>query len=146
MSSPSLAKRTATAGASHRSGHHDALARQVRRNGLREGFLRAKAAMLVVLATTTLGGDFIFGGRGFEFLQLQLKLVEQACAALGALAEAIPVELLDLQLEVGDQCFGAGDLRPRGDQFLLSRQQQSLQALGIVRQGIDRRHGGDTRA
>ena len=113
---------------------------------MREGFLRVKAGNAGGPGHYTLGGEFIFGGRGFEFLQLQLKLVEQACAALGALAEAIPVELLDLQLEVGDQCFGAGDLRPRGDQFVLSRQQQSLQALGIVRQGIDRRHGGDTRA
>ena len=49
-----------------------------------------------------LGGQIILGRRGFEFLELQLQLVEQTGAAFGTLTEAIPVELLDLQLEVGD--------------------------------------------
>ena len=47
--------------------------------------------------------QLVEGGGRLQLLQLQLVLVQQALAALGGLAEVRPLELGDLQLEVGDQ-------------------------------------------
>ena len=123
-----------------------------RQNRLGSGRVQAEGRNAGGLGYRLLGGQLILGRRGFEFLELQLQLVEQTGAAFGTLTEAIPVELLDPQLEVGDQSLVVGDLGPqRGsfrrhrDQFFLTCQQQPLQALGIVRQVIDRHHGGDRR-
>ena len=99
----------ATAGAGRRAGNDDALARQVLGERLARWALagegrhgRGPGHRLGRVRRDLLGGQIILGRRGFEFLELQFELIEQASAALGALAEAIPVELLDLQLEVGD--------------------------------------------
>jgi hypothetical protein len=94
--------------------------------------------------------------RSLELFELQLELIEQPGTALGALAEQLSAELLDLQLQVDDQrlivgCLGSqarrvgsysGKVRARRRQLLVSRQQQSLQARHIVRQGIYRGHRG----
>ncbi len=50
-----------------------------------------------------LGREGVGRRRGFELLELQLVLVEQALGALGALAVEGPAEAGDLQPEVGDQ-------------------------------------------
>ena len=98
--------------------------------------------------------QLVLGRRGFELFELQLELVEQPGTALGALAEPLAPELLDLQLQMGDQrlivgCPGSqacrfggysGSVRTRHGQLLVARQQQPLQALRIVRQGIHRGH------
>ena len=67
-------------------------------NGLRAGRLRVKAATLVVLATAFSAASSSSVAEALQLLELQLQLIEQAGAAFGALAEAIAVELLDLQL------------------------------------------------
>ena len=145
--------RAATAGAGRRPGNDDPLARQMLGERLARRALAGEGRNLGGPGRRTLGGELILGGRGFQLLELQLELVEQPGAALGALAEAIAPELLDLQLEMGDQRLVVGGLGPQGgrfrchrDQLLLACQQQPLQALGIVRQGIDRCHRDDRRA
>ncbi len=44
---------------------------------------------------------------------------KQPLGAFGTLAEAVPLELSDLQLEVGDQSCVAGDLGLRGSRSRL---------------------------
>ena len=150
----------ATAGAGRRAGNDDALARQMLGEWLARRALAGEGRDGRGPRHRLLGGQIILGGRGFEFLELQLQLIEQAGAALGALAEAVAPQLLDVQLEVDDQGLVIGGLGPQGGRFsgcsrnlparhgklLLARQQKPLQALRVVRQGIDRCHGGDRRA
>ncbi len=64
-------------------------------NGLRDGRLRVN-------------------GRRFQLLQLQFQLIDEARGALRALAEALAVELLDLELQMCDQRLVGGQLRPGG--------------------------------
>ena len=54
------------------------------------------------LGCCSLGRQLVLRGGRLELLELQLHLVQQAGGALGARAEAVTVELLDLQLEMGD--------------------------------------------
>lgn len=81
---------------------------------------------------------------GFQFLELQLHLVEQLAAMLGGRAEAVMAELGDHQLQVRDHrlgargaCFGLPPGRALG-------QQRRLQRFDVVRErfgaGI---HGGN---
>ena len=50
-----------------------------------------------------LGDEIIFGRVSLELFELQLHLIEQAAAALGAGAILLVLQLGDLQREVGDQ-------------------------------------------
>jgi hypothetical protein len=76
-SSPSFDRRVPPQQAQAAGGGHDhALARQVLGERLARRALALKATTLVVRATA-LGGEFIFGGRGLQILELQLELVEQ---------------------------------------------------------------------
>ncbi len=55
-----------------------------------------------------LGGDRVLADVGLEILELELHLLEQATAALGAWAILLPPELGDLQLQVrGDRLDAA---------------------------------------
>jgi hypothetical protein len=96
------------------------------------------------LGHLTLCRHLVLRRRGLEFLKLQLELVEEARTALGALAESLAPELLDLQLQMSDQRLIVGRLGPqrgsfcsRHGQLLVECQQQPLQALRVVWQGID---------
>jgi hypothetical protein len=120
----------AAARAAGRSGMDDAPARQVSgevpaRPGPREALHRDAGR---------LGLGRILAGRRGQFLQLQLQLIEQSLAALGARAEQLALHLGDHQLQVLDQSLGAGELGTRLDQ-------RSLQLIVIVRNMIGcRRH------
>ena len=145
--------RAATAGAGRRPGNDHPLARQMFGERLACRALAGEGRDGRGPRHRVLGGQLILGRRGFEFLELQLELVKQPGAALGTLAEAIAVELLDPQLEVGDQSLVVGDLGPQRGSFRRHRHgmrtrcdEQPLQALGIIGQEIDRRHRVYTRA
>ncbi|MCP1838578.1 hypothetical protein ACVIHI_000057 [Bradyrhizobium sp. USDA 4524] len=60
-----------------------------------------------------LSGKLILARRGYEFLELQLQLLEQPCRALGSLPVQFALELLDPQLKMCDQRFVVRQLRPR---------------------------------
>jgi hypothetical protein len=80
----------------------DPLARQM----LREWFARRPLARERRhgrrLGGGPLGGELVLGGRRFQLLQLQFQLIDEARGALRALAEALAVELLDLELQMRD--------------------------------------------
>ncbi len=149
-----------TAGAGRWAGHDQPLARQVFGEGLARRTPACEGRHRGGPGRGLLGRQLVFGRRSFQLLELQLELVEQAGAAFGALAEAVAPQLLDVQLEVDDQGLVIGGLGPQGGRFsgcsrnlparhgklLFARQHKPLQALRVVRQGIDRCHGGDRRA
>jgi hypothetical protein len=58
-----------------------------------------------------LGGELVLGGRRFQLLQLQFQLIDQPRGALRALAKALAVELLDLELQMCDQRLVGGYAR-----------------------------------
>ena len=101
----------AAAGTGRGRRNHHALARQM----LREGFAGRAATFeprdgrgLHYL----LGGDRVFSGCGLELLKLQFHLVDQAGAALGAVAILLAPELGDLEPEMLDHRFRGRDHRP----------------------------------
>jgi len=84
--------------------HDNTLAWQM----LREWLPRRGLALEAANAGGLLGGGLsdkgVLAGVGFEFLELQFQLVEQAAGAFGAGAVLLALQLGDLQLEMGDQC------------------------------------------
>ena len=105
-------RRTA-AGAALRDGDHDALARQM----LGEWFTRWPPALERLYALRPrrrlLGRQLILGRRRLQLFELKLHLLQQPRLALRASAVKLPLQLLDLQLVVGDQCgfrTGIGEL------------------------------------
>jgi hypothetical protein len=122
--------------------------------GLARRPLSAEGRHLGRPGSRSLCRQLVLRRRGLEVFELQLELIEQPGTAFGALAELLAPELLDLQLQMDDQrlvvgCPGSqacrfgsygGSVRARHGQFLVARQQQSLQARHIVRQGIHRGH------
>jgi hypothetical protein len=97
MSSPSFDRRVPPQQVQAVGRHDDALARQMLGEWLARRALAGEGRDGRGPRHRLLGGQLILGRRGFEFLELQLELIEQSGAALGALAEALPVELLDPQ-------------------------------------------------
>ena len=98
-----------------------------------------------------LGGKVVFAGVGFKILELELHLLEQAAAALGARAILLAPELRDLQLQVRDDRLDgalAGD-RIGGARFrfigaLQRSRKQRLERSDIVRKGRNSRcHEGE---
>ena len=116
-------------------GDNDALARQVLGEWAPGRTCAGKARYDGGLGRRGLGGQFILGSRRLQLLELQFHLVQQAGRALRARAEAIPVELLDLQLEMRDQRPIAGLLRNRDGGFGACGQQGCLEGSDIIRQG-----------
>ncbi len=97
----------ATTGQARTGGRHDdAFARQVLGERLTRRRLALEAAHAGGLLGRGLGNKGVFAGVGFEFLELQLHLVEQAARAFGAGAVLLALELGDLQLQMRDQRRG----------------------------------------
>src|SRR6516225_4675653 len=57
-----------------------------------------------------LGRQFILGRRRFQLFELKLHLVQQPRLTLRARAVERPAQLLDLELEMADECFRARQL------------------------------------
>ena len=68
------------------------------------------------------GRDIVLAGVGLQILELQLHLLEQAAAALGAGAVLLAPELGDLELEVRDHRLGGA----------LARRSAGQPRLGVV--------------
>ncbi len=103
--------RRAAARAAVRRGDHDALARQMGGEGLARRAACARTTCTVcVLRRRLLRRQFVLGRRGLQLLELQLHLLEQPGLALRAAAVELAPQLLDLQLQMGDQRLGAGVL------------------------------------
>ena len=81
--------------------------------------------------------QFVFGGGGFQLLELERQLVDQPRRALRPLPVDLALELGDLQLLRGDQRHVFRRVRPCGRQ--LRRDFQASRALGDKRrfQGDD---------
>jgi hypothetical protein len=96
-----------------------------------------------------LGGEVILAGVGFEILELEFHLLEQAAAALGTRAVLLASELRDLQFEVRDDrlngAFAGDRIGGAGFRFvgaLDGSGEQRLQRFDIVRKRRnDRCHG-----
>jgi hypothetical protein len=90
--------RRAAASAGSWARHEDPLTRQMLRKWL-AGWLSAGEAMngrrVIACHGGLLGGEFIFGSRGFELFQLEFHLVEKPRLALGSLAIELAPHLLD---------------------------------------------------
>ena len=86
-----------------------------------------------------LRGEIIFAGAGLELFQLQLELVEQPPAALGAGAVLFTPELGDLQLQVRDQGIAGRGLGSCGGKLGGHGNHQRPERFDTVRQG---RNGG----
>ena len=90
--------RAATGAALRRRNHHP-LARQMRREGLARGRLAGEGLDLGGPRRRLFGGELVFARPRFQFLELQLQLIQQARLALRALAVELAPQLGDLQLE-----------------------------------------------
>jgi hypothetical protein len=100
-----------------------------------------------------LGSDLVFGGGGFEVFELKFHLIKELAAAFRAAAIKLPPHLLDSELEMRDQCFGArdighrtrscglgtGSLRLRVNARGALHGQEPFEAFQIVRQFVNRR-------
>ncbi len=116
-------------------GINDALAGQMVGERPSARALAGEACDVGDLGGGSLGSQLVLGRRGLQLLQLQFHLVQQAGGALGARAEAVAVELLDLQLEMGDQGQVAGFLRQGGGNVGACGQQGCLERVDVIRQG-----------
>ena len=83
--------------------------------------------------------QFVLRGRGFQFFQRQLKLIQQPGGALGTGTIAIAVELFDLQLQMRDQRlvvggpgFGKRCVRLRDNPSATLGNQRSFQCTDII--------------
>ena len=99
---------------------NDASARQMSRE-VPAGILARKASNLDCLSFGLGLSRTILCRCGDQFLQLQLQLIEQPLAALGARTEQLALHLGDHQLKVLDQRLGAGQFGARIDQRCLQR-------------------------
>ena len=93
--------------AARRRWQHDPFARQMcwQRATNR---LRAGEGTHGRLIRRRVGGHFILGRGGLEFLELHLQLIEQLAAALGRGTETIALHFGDQQFEMRDHRLGAG--------------------------------------
>jgi hypothetical protein len=101
----------AAAGTFGRTGHDDALPRQMRRERLARRLPAGERANRRGRCGL-LGGKLVLGCRSFEILELQLHLIEQPLLALVARPKHVALELLDLQPQMRDKslrarCLGA---------------------------------------
>ena len=134
MSSPSFDSfDRAAAGAALRRGDHDALARQMIGERLARRPLALERLDGLRLRRRLLGRQFVFGRGCLQLFELKLHLLQQPRLALRAAAVKLAPQLLDLELEVADQGFGA----PSRRQLPLWRSPQPLplQAARRARRG-----------
>ena len=124
--------RAAAAGAGGRPRHDHPLARQMLGEGFAGRSLAGERRHRRRLGRGDFGGEFVLGGRCLQFLQLQFQLLHKPGGALRARAIAIPIELRDLQLEMGDQGLVVGLLSPGGRDLGARHDQRRLQRVEIV--------------
>ena len=103
--------RRAAAGTALRRGDHDALARQMLGERLARRPLALERPDRLRLGRRLLRGQLVLGRSRLQVLQLQFHLLEQPRLALRAAAVELAPQLLDLQLEMRDQRFVAGQIR-----------------------------------
>ena len=105
-------------------------------NGLRDGRLRSNDLTVCVRRRGLLGRQLVLGRRRLELLELKLHLLEQPRLALRARAVELAPQLLDLELQMGDQRFAARQIRLRIGRFgrasprARPRASQACRALG----------------
>lgn len=83
--------------------------------------------------------QLVLGRRGLKLFELQLHLVDEPRGPLGLRSEPLPLQLLDGELQLGDQRPIVGSRRPLGGRLGLSGEHQRLQRFNVVRQGFARR-------
>ncbi len=127
----------AAAGAGRGAGHDDPLARQVLGERLAGRTLARERRHAGGLGRRQLGGELVLRGRGFQLLELQLQLIEQTPCALRARSVSIPLELLDLQLQMGDQGLVVGGLGPGPSELGTRREQRRLERFNVVGKGVE---------
>src|SRR6478736_3254898 len=94
--------RATTAGASRRPWYDHAFAGQMIRERLAGRSLTRERGHLrgCSFGSGLFGSKFVLGRRGLQFLQRQLKVIQQPRGALGPRAITVAVQLLDLQLQM----------------------------------------------
>lgn len=101
--------------------NHDPLARQVIRKLFARWFATGEARDGGRVACGLFSGQRVFGRRGFEFLELQLELVQQARGPFGRHPVLVAAQLGDLELEFLDHRFRTADGRANLHQFAFRR-------------------------
>ena len=104
---------------------------------MRSGRLRVNPATWVVLAAAASAASLVFGRAGFQFLECERQLIDQAARAFRALSVDLALQLGDPQLLLGDQRHVFGRLGASDRQF-----GGDLQVLGFGRRQR-RLQGGD---
>ena len=123
--------------------HDHALTRQVRRQRAPHRLLAGQAVHRRRGRLGRPSGDLVFGGAGFQLLELQFQLVEQLAAALGRLPKPLALHLGDQQLEIGHHRLGAGSASLRLLPCHALGNQCRLQRGDVVGQCFGRRHEPD---
>ena len=98
----------AAAGTALWRGDDDALARQMIGERLARRPLALERSVPSASGRRCLGRQFVLGRCRLQLLQLKLHLLEEPRLALRAAAIELAPQLLDLELEMGDQRFRAG--------------------------------------
>ena len=80
--------------------------------------------------------ELVFGGACLELLEFELHLVEKARRPFRALAVELTPQLLDLQLQRGDQGIGARDFGLRGKTRRALGSERGLQGFDVVRRSF----------
>ena len=93
--------------------NHDTLALNVIRKGFAHRALAGEGAHGLRFRRCRFSRQFILGRRRHQFFELQFQLVDQPLGALTAWAMLLALEFADLQLQIRDQRFGAGQPRLR---------------------------------
>src|ERR1700733_7186101 len=83
------------------------------------------------------GGELVLGRCGLQFLQRQLELIQKPRGALRARAITVAVQLLDLQLQVGDQRLVIGLLSTRRSGLRTSDNQGRFQRFDVRWEGVN---------
>jgi len=120
----------AAAGATRRRWQHDPLARQMRWQRAAYRFRPCKGPH-GRLIRRRVGGNFILGRGGLEFLELHLQLIEQFATALGRSAETVALHFGDQQFQVRDHRLGAGGTSFRFATCLLFGGEGRAKCFGI---------------
>ena len=90
------------------------------------------------------GGHFILGRGGLEFLELHLQLIEQLAAAFGRGAETIALHFGDQQLQMRDHRLGAGGAGFRFATRLLFGGEGGAKCFGVGGNRIGHRNDSTT--
>ena len=130
--------RAAAARAGAGARHHDAHTRQVGREGLARRLPPVRRGRHSGLGGGLLSREGVRGSRGFELLELQLVLVEEALGPFGALAVEGSGELGNLKPQVRDQRRVARQLRLHGGSLGLGA---IGCGLGLIGSGFGGRQG-----